>query len=227
MVDRADLGQTVRAIVAGAREHTTAAEVGVFRRRAGAEVEVAGTSTELVRRADELQLQLGQGPCRAAALTNDTYRVDHLDADRRWPRWTAAAAGLGWRSILSIPLATGGGCLGALNLYSDRPWSFSSDDAAAAQVFARHASLALGLRLSEERLREEMRDQHLLGLAQGILMERYQVTTSQAAQLIEDHARQGEVTPRALAERIIAARRVRGSAPPREFSAADGPGGSS
>ena len=208
MVTRADLEHTVRELLSEAREHTAAAEVGVFRRRAGAEVEIAGASGEHVRRADELQLQHGEGPCLAAALTNHTYRVDELQADRRWPGWSAAAAELGWRSILSLPLASGRECLGTLNLYSDRPGSFRGEDMVAAQVFARHASVALALRIAEERLRKEMRDQHLLGLAQGVLMERYRITAAHAGQLIRHHASQGDESPYRLAERIVRSRRA-------------------
>lgn len=211
LVSRPDLGHTVRGILSEAREHTAAAGVGVFRRRAGAVVEIAGTSAEHVRRADELQLQCGEGPCLAAALTNHTHRVDDLEADRQWPGWSATAVDLGWRSILSLPLVSGDACLGALNLYSDRRARFGADEVLAAELFARHASVALALRFAEERLREEMRDQHLLGLAQGVLMERYRITAAQAIQLIRHHASQGDESPCRLAEHIVRSRKLPGT----------------
>lgn len=52
-------------------------------------------STDFVREIDEVQYNLGQGPCISAAETGTTMRSGSLGGDARWPRFGPAPDGSG------------------------------------------------------------------------------------------------------------------------------------
>lgn len=208
MANQPDVAQTVDKVLSSACSLTPAVEVGVFRRQPDRTVEIAGTSGTSAQRADELQLLYGEGPCLHAALSNNLCLLPDTCEDERWPRWSPEVAELGWRSVLSLPLSLGSETLGALNLYSPGVGSFADDDIDLAQAFASHASIALGLRISEERLRQAMSDQHLLGQAKGILMARYGITRERAQSELERRATTSGRGLGAVAEQIVRSHRL-------------------
>lgn len=210
MVSQPDVARTVDTVLGSARAFTPAAEVGIFRVQDSCRVEIAGTSGPRARRADELQLQYGEGPCLQAALSRDVFLLADTRYDDRWPRLSPAVAELGWRSVLSLPLVMSDVPLGALNLYSSTAASFGDEEVEWAQVFARHASIALGLRIAEEGLQQAMADQHVLGQAKGIVMERYGIDRDRAQEVLE---RQAEMSGRSLgdvARTVLHTRRLPG-----------------
>ena len=71
-----------------------------------------------VREVDDIQYGLGEGPCISAADTGRTVRSGSLGVDRRWPRFGARVGGLGVHSVLSLPLRTVDGVVGAMNVYA-------------------------------------------------------------------------------------------------------------
>src|SRR2546421_139395 len=46
----------------------------------------SGSTDERVLQADDLQYELGEGPCLTAAAERRLIRIDDLSVDRRWPR---------------------------------------------------------------------------------------------------------------------------------------------
>lgn len=66
-----------------------------------------GATDMVVRQADDLQYQTGQGPCLSAWASAKTVRIDEVATDQRWPVWAAAVSGLPVQSTLSTPLMTG------------------------------------------------------------------------------------------------------------------------
>lgn len=58
-------------------------------------------SDPIVARADALQYELDEGPCLSAARYRRPVRIEDLELDQRWPRWSEQAAGLGLRSMVS------------------------------------------------------------------------------------------------------------------------------
>ncbi|WP_409328854.1 GAF domain-containing protein [Trujillonella humicola] len=76
--------------------------VSVVRRR---DVETPAASDQRAVRADQLQYELGQGPCLDAISTQRTCAVEDLTADDRYPEWSRRAASeTGIRSALSVNL---------------------------------------------------------------------------------------------------------------------------
>src|SRR3954447_21684178 len=79
----------------------------------------SGSTDARVREADDLQYELNEGPCLAAAASRALIRIDDLETDGRWPSWASAAAPLGLRAAMSSPLVAGDGSLGAMKVYAD------------------------------------------------------------------------------------------------------------
>ena len=96
--------------------------------------------------------------------------------DPRWPKWGPAVAELGLRSVLSLRLETKARRYGSLNLYAEQVGAFDDDDLAVATIFVRHASVALANAHNEEGLQVAIDARKLIGQAQGILMERFDIS---------------------------------------------------
>jgi GAF domain-containing protein len=180
-----DVAATLEAITRSAVASVPGTDEGgislvIGRRR----VESRAPTGELPRVIDALQERLGEGPCLDAVYEHRTVRLDDLAEETRWPRFGSAAAGTGMRSMLSFQLVVAGDTLGALNLFSRRPRAFGEDSESVGLVFASHAAVALAGAQQEQRLRTAIGSRELIGQAQGILMERFKITSDQAFQVL-------------------------------------------
>jgi transcriptional regulator with GAF, ATPase, and Fis domain len=82
-----------------------------------------GSSNATSALIEELQFTLGEGPCvDAVATMRNVYEADLQNPDElRWPAFSGPAIDAGVRAIFGIPVLTGSTCLGALDLFCDRP----------------------------------------------------------------------------------------------------------
>lgn len=77
----------------------------------------------------EIQYDLGEGPsCQASAQVAPIFASDLTGSAqmRRWPLFTAEAARAGARAVFSVPLGSGAGRLGTLDMYRTTPGPLSS-----------------------------------------------------------------------------------------------------
>jgi len=167
-------------------------------------------SDALVARADNLQHELGEGPCVDAAVEVSTFVSSDLGADPRWPRGGPAVAELGLHSLLATRMVSGGQALGALNLYSGQRRQFSAEHRDDAQVFAVHAAAAIMAVREREHLRTAMDARTLIGQAQGILMERFDIDADRAFAVLRRYSQTHNVKLRVLAEDVVTNRRLPG-----------------
>jgi ANTAR domain len=72
-----------------------------------------------------------------------------------------------------------------------------------AEAFAHHASLALGAAMERNNLNRAVAARHRVGLAQGILMTRRQLTAGQAFALLKRESQNTHVKLRTIAQRVI------------------------
>ncbi|WP_199521220.1 GAF and ANTAR domain-containing protein [Jiangella anatolica] len=206
--DEPDVEQTLDRVVEYARAATVCDEAGLMLVHGGGRIETAAATDPWVHKADELQNDIGEGPGRLVVESRTSVLVDDTAADPRWPTWGPRAAEFGLRSVLSVRLHTAHTTLGTLNLYGRRAGMFDDDDIDVAQIFARHASIALASAREEDGLREAIGARHLIGLAQGMLMERYGLDADRAFAVLRRYSRNTNVKLRAVAERVIATGRL-------------------
>jgi transcriptional regulator with GAF, ATPase, and Fis domain len=100
--------------------------------------------TELfVKKIEEIQHSLGEGPCVAAAADGQPVRSGSLGVDRRWPRLGPQAGRLGVHSVLSLPLCTPDRIIGAMNVYAHDRDIFDERAEQIGMVYAVPATVAV------------------------------------------------------------------------------------
>ena len=146
----------------------------------GRAFDTVGATHQSVIEADRIQYELREGPCVDAAAESKIVVSSYIETDERWPDWGPKASALGFNSVLSAELHARGRRIGALNLYGTSEATFTPEDIALAALFARQGALALGYARSEEGLREALETRTVIGQAQGLLMERFDIDADRA-----------------------------------------------
>lgn len=103
------------------------------------------TTNEVSALIEQLQYELGEGPC-VDAHNHDRPVLEPDLADPATPRWLAfsrPALDAGVRAIFGFPLQVGAVRLGALNLYRDQPGPLTDDQHGDALVMADVAAQAV------------------------------------------------------------------------------------
>jgi transcriptional regulator with GAF, ATPase, and Fis domain len=177
--------------------------VGVSVRHGKNDITTPAATDAMAERADNLQYELGEGPCLDAVWAEDQSHIQDMTTEQRWPRWAPLAADLGIMSVLSTRLATGANVVGALNLYSLTPHAYNAESAITAHIYATHASAALTLTTEIVGLTNGIQTRHTIGLAQGLLMHRYGLTENAAFQVMRRLSSHQNIKLRDIAAHII------------------------
>lgn len=82
------------------------------------------------------QQEHGQGPCVDALVLNRVVSTDDLALDARWPLLADELPSAGVRAILGVPVHVRGLPVGSLNVYRDRPESWSDNATGALKAYA-------------------------------------------------------------------------------------------
>ncbi len=154
----------------------------VHRRR---HIETIAATSEVACRGDELQYELGEGPCLDAAWQAQHVHSRDLASEPRWPTWAPRVAGeLDVKSMLCTQMFTNEDTLGALNLYSRSVDAFSDEDQDTSLVVAAHGAVAVAAAQEIESLNLAVDRRTAIGKAIGIVMERFQISDDRAFQLL-------------------------------------------
>jgi GAF domain-containing protein len=172
-------------------------------RRRRNRTETVAASSDVARQADQLQYDLDEGPCLEAALTGEPRLSNRLETSEDWPRWGPAAAEIGVHSILGIQLSTVDEVLGALNLYASEPKAFTPDDIDMAEIYATHATNALTAARMSSGLRTALHSRHMIGVAQGILMQQYELSMEQSFELLRRYSSHSNTKLGEVAEYVV------------------------
>lgn len=175
---------------------------GLTLRKRHAYADSVAASDDTAARADALQRELNDGPCLDAAFEQQNFAVHDLRTEKRWPLWAPQAAALGLRSSMSIRLTANHESVGALNLYGDRPGDFAGDQDIA-MIFATYAAEAMTKARLVDGLRSAMDSRHTIGMAQGLLAIRYDISFERAFQLLHRHSNEHNIKLRDLAEQVL------------------------
>lgn len=169
-----------------------------------------GSTDMIVREADSLQYDTGQGPCLSAWAGKKTVRIDELATDSRWPAWRTAVSSLPIQSTLSTPLLNRGDAIGALKVYSHAPYAFTAATERLLEKFAAPAAALLAhvhtidapRRLSET-LTGALNSRDVINMGRGILMEREQLNEAAATAALLRASRQSNTPLREVAQQIV------------------------
>ncbi|PVY97273.1 ANTAR domain-containing protein [Actinomycetospora cinnamomea] len=184
-----DLQLTLSGIVAAAVDTVPGATAGGLSVSEDGIVDSRNPTSRGISELDRLQGELHEGPCITALeepADDGVVLVEDLAGDdaERWPRFAPAAVDAGFRSMLSIQLATGGQLRAALNLYAAQPRVFDGEARVTAGLFALQAAMLLHGSEQAAHLGRAVDSRDVIGQAKGILMERFGVDETEAFQML-------------------------------------------
>lgn len=204
-----DEAVTSRAIVTRMRDLVPEADQVSLTIRTSRGHRTLASSDPLAREADALQYALGEGPCLEIADTGGWLRSGDVGADTRYPAWGPRASELGVGSLLAVAVTDRDEPLGALNLYSTRTGAFDDRDVVdLALVYAVHATTALSSARHASTLQTAISSRHVIGMAQGIAMERYGIDQHQSFELLRRLSSTTNVKLRDVATQIVETRTI-------------------
>jgi hypothetical protein len=132
-----------------------------------------------------------------------------LAVDERWPRWgPLVAAELGAMSIVSYRLFTTEDTLGALNLYGRKADAFDAGDVYDGYALAAHVAVALAASQNVEHLETAINNRTVIGRAEGILMERFDLTATQAFAVLRRVSQHRNVRLHLVANELVRTRQT-------------------
>ncbi|AMM22053.1 transcriptional regulator [Frondihabitans sp. PAMC 28766] len=171
------------------------------------------SSDERAARLDEIQIDLGEGPCWDALVTDAPVLAFDVQtvANDRWPVAAAALRETGLEAVFAFPLSYGRLGMGAVDLYADKPVKLSDDEVSdastLANVAARHvlhrAVAALAPSAFEEVDRYSRREVHQ---ASGMVSAQLTVDVDDALLVLRGHAFATDTPLREIAADVVARR---------------------
>lgn len=173
-------------------------------------LQLVAASSERSRLLELFQLQAEQGPCLDCYHTGTPVTVPDLPQAGRWPRFTAAAAEVGFAAVHALPMRLRTDIIGALNLFGTEPGPLAPDKLRIGQAMADVATIGLlQQRAIHDRdvvtrqLENALNSRILIEQAKGVLAERLQVSMEDAFTTMRTGARNRNLRLVALAEAIV------------------------
>lgn len=179
---------------------------GVILVHGGARVETVAATDPVVAGLDAVQLEAGEGPDLELIADRHEVIIRDVREESRWSRWCEAVADAGIRSMLGSRLYTSQQVIGSLNLYDPEPGAFDEADADVAHMLARHAAVAMQHARGDEHLRKAVDARNLVGQAQGILMERFDLDADRAFEVLRRYSQHHNKKLHLVAQQLIDSR---------------------
>ena len=180
-------------------------------------------SQPLIKDAEALQYDLGQGPSITAVEQREVVRSPSVGGDGRWPRFGAHVARLGLHSVLVAPLILPDTVIGTLSVYAPGKMAFDDESAVIAETYSVPAAAVTNskrlLAQSEKqikRLTEALTNRSVIDQAIGILRSRSGISGEEAfARLRQisntEHIKVIDVARQVVDNSVRRARRRQGS----------------
>ena len=162
------------------------------------------STSEAALSADQAQHTLVQGPCVEPAAGAGYTRSGRLVRDPRWPTWGPRAAGVGMRSMLSVTLLSDDRRSCTLTHYSTWEDAFErSEDVDLALVHAVDVAQSVASSRLVDGIEVAMAARHLIGVAEGVVMERFGLGPLEAFDLLQQLSSQRSEPLRDLAREVV------------------------
>jgi transcriptional regulator with GAF, ATPase, and Fis domain len=173
-------------------------------------LQVVAASSEQTRLLELFQLQTDQGPCLDCFRTGQPVSVTDLRSAGRWPRFTAAAAEVGFSAVHALPMRLRTEVVGALNLFDVTPGALDEGKLRIGQALADVATIGLLQQRAiqrrdvvTEQLQAALNSRVLIEQAKGVLAERLRLPVDQAFAILRNGARSHNRQLSELAQAIV------------------------
>lgn len=171
-------------------------------------VETMACTDPIVRSLDHIQMEVGQGPDLDFDKDRRSILVDDTEREDRWPQWAKAARDVGLRTMVGARLYVSRDVIGSLNVYGSETGTFTEEDRAVAEVLARHAAIALTNVEEQSGLLRALDSRKLIGIAEGILMERFGLNDDQAFDVLRRYSSSKNIKLREVARIVVDTRKL-------------------
>jgi len=172
---------------------------------------VVASTSDRAQLLELFELQNDEGPCLDCFNSGrPVVNVGLSESRTRWPRFTAAAVEVGYRSAHAIPLRLRDSVIGAMNLFSTSVVELTDDDVALGQALADIATIGLlqerAVRQSgliAEQLQTALSSRIQIEQAKGVLLASAGIGVDEAFQLMRDYSRHMRQPVKDVARRVI------------------------
>jgi GAF domain-containing protein len=207
--EEATVPDTVERVLDFARVAVGCTHAAVVFVHAKRRLEVVASTHPAIEVLIAAQMESCEGP--VLSMVKDGGRsvmVADTHEDVRWPAWASTAAEIGFRSMIGARLYTSERTIGTLNLYDSRTHRFSVADVEVAHVLARHAAIALARVNDSEHWSRALDSRKLIGQAQGVLMERFDLDDGRAFEVLRRYSQDHNIKLRDVAQIVVGARQL-------------------
>jgi len=173
-------------------------------------LQLVAASSERTRLLELFQLQTDQGPCVDCFHTGQPVSVADLSSAGRWPRFSAAAAEVGFAAVHALPMRLRTEVIGALNFFDTDPGPLDEGKLRVGQALADVATIGLlqhrAIRRRDivtEQLQTALNSRILIEQAKGVLAERLHLDMADAFTALRDRARSNNRRLSELAQAIV------------------------
>jgi len=185
---------------------------GVMLKHPSGKLGLVASSSEAMRLLELFELQAQEGPCVDAIRTGEAVGHEILTTEAgRWPSFTAAALGAGFKSASALPLRYRDVTLGALNLLSTTTDAMDDGDRIVARAFADLAAVSIvqnRAHIEAKRLNEQLAaaltSRVVIEQAKGVLAERAGIDLTEAFSRMRAYARDNNRRLSEVAEAAVA-----------------------
>jgi signal transduction protein with GAF and PtsI domain len=172
-------------------------------------VAVSDAAMELL---EQVQHDMGEGPCLAAFAEDRVVAVEDLQSERVWDRLAAVVGQLQVRGVLSVPVRLADQPVGTLTVYVTQPraWSTSEVEALGALAVVTAELVSTGVELAVRdvevaQLRRALASRVWIEQAKGVLVATRGVSPEAAFQQLRKQARSSSRKLADLAQGVVQA----------------------
>jgi hypothetical protein len=173
-------------------------------------LQVVAASSERTRLLELFQLQSDEGPCVDCFRTGQPISVPDLPAAGLWPRFTTAAAEIGFVSVHAVPMRLRTELVGALNFFGSTAGALDPGTLRVGQALADVATIGLLQQRAIHRrdaltdqLQAALNSRVLIEQAKGVLAERLQLDMAEAFAALRSTARSQNRRLSELAQAVV------------------------
>lgn len=175
--------------------------------REGDRYVTVGASDRIAQRIDDLEREVGDGPC-VDAIEEETPQIEtDLTTPNQWPKLAARLlTETPVRGAMGFRLLVDRRKMGALNLFSDTPNRFDTESASQAILLAAFASVAISAIAQGEdaaTLRRGLLSNREIGKAVGMLMLLHNVSEDEAFEVLRRYSQDLNIKLADVARTVI------------------------
>lgn len=210
MLERYDIGHVLYQLTDQVVDVLGVDGAGISLREDADQLRFVAATDERASRAENAQIEAGEGPCYEAFRSGAVLAVDDIETRGDWPQFSEIAREQGFRSIAGIPMPGGKERLGSLNLYRSEPRPWDQEELDVAQLLANAASgYILNWRSLDEhrnlagQLQQALDSRVVIEQAKGVLVERHDIDPDSAFAQLRKHARSNSLRLHDVAGQVV------------------------